>query len=138
MYYYIILLFLSKDISWAIDINFMAFGFFAYDTVYSTITDDFNKYAKENGIDIKVNLFLFSLQNTTGFLGDYDSTVDFLLHRKTKKYDLFLYDSANTARYHNYFEDLSGVYPKEFFEKFNENADKITIYKNKRVALVSI
>ena len=116
----------------------MAYGYYTYDMVYSIITDDFNKYAKENGIDIKVNLLLFSLQNITGFLDDYDSTVESFLQKGSKKYDIYLFDPVNTARYHNHFEDLSGLYPKEFFDKFNENADKITIYKNKRVAVVSI
>ena len=116
----------------------MAYGFFAYDDLYSIITNDFNQYAKENNIDIKLNLLLFSVQNTTGILNDYDSTVESYLQKRSKKYDLFVFDSVNTARFQNDFEDLSKLYPSEFFKKFNENANKLTLYKNKRVALVSI
>jgi len=67
----------------AITINSVGFTF--YDTIQSSITEKFNKYARENNLDIELKTDLYTTENSTSLVNDFGSTIEFLLKKKSTK-----------------------------------------------------
>ncbi|ORX34620.1 hypothetical protein BCR36DRAFT_43496 [Piromyces finnis] len=123
MYYNIIFLLLCFiALTKAITINIVVQSFFSYSELYQLIINDFNnRYVKENNLDIKLKLNLFTEQNSTIGKDFYSSTIDTLLNKKSHKYDVFIYDPLFTRRYAPYFIDLKKYLPKEIIDSYSSD-----------------
>ncbi len=98
---------------------------------------DFNAYSKENGLNIIIDLNLFSTSNSTGEVLDYEATLDYHLSRGSDKYDLVFFDNIFTSRFGPYLLDLNGIVEQEHLDKYMEGvASQTCVYKNKIVGLV--
>ncbi|ORX46905.1 periplasmic binding protein-like II [Piromyces finnis] len=104
---------------------------------FKSITNDFNEYAKKNNLDIELEFVFFTTQNTTtNFVNEFDSTVDFLLSRKSDKYDVYFYDVQYSRKYFDYFIDLNDYLSKEHLAKYeNDVAPQIGRYNGKWIGL---
>ncbi len=101
------------------------------------ITKDFNKYAKENNMDIQLEFTLFSRQNTTNEWDSFDSSVHLLLERRSTKYDFLIYDPLFTRRLSRHFVDLNEYLPQQHLNEYKGNSEKVGKYKGQWVGVVS-
>ncbi|ORX60797.1 periplasmic binding protein-like II [Piromyces finnis] len=100
------------------------------------ITNQFNEYAKENNIDIRIDVQLYSPTNSSLNVNDYGTEIEVLMKKKSEKYDLIFYDTMYSPRYAPYFLDLSKHMPKEHIDMYkNTIANKTCTYQGKWVGL---
>ena len=110
---------------------------YAIDDMDSTIVKSFNEYSKEHNMDIHLNMVLFTDKNTTLEYDSYASTIEYIMKKKSNKYDIFVYDPLNIKRYSPYLEDLSKWLPKEHIDKYRAgDSGKICLYNDEWLALV--
>ncbi|OUM61593.1 hypothetical protein PIROE2DRAFT_12374 [Piromyces sp. E2] len=95
------------------------------------------RYSKENGLGIELEFNLFTPQNTThNFVNEYDNTIDFLLSKNSKKYDIYFYDVQYSRKYSDYFIDLKNYLKQDHIDMFeNDVAQQICKYNGKWVGL---
>ena len=72
----------------------------------------FNNYAKENNIDIELNVILYTPSNSSNPVIAYTDTLEHLLNRHSTKYDLFFFNLLHTSKYSSYFIDLNEYIPE--------------------------
>jgi len=113
-------------------------SFYSYSELYQLIVNDFNdRYVKENNLDIRLEMSLFTEQNSTVNKDFYSSTIDSLLSKKSHKYDVFIYDPLFTRRYAPYFIDLNDYIPKEHMDLYDtEETYNSGYYNGQCVGLV--
>jgi len=100
--------------------------------------ESFNVYAKKNGMDIELHSHTLTPSNSSVLTEDFGSSMEYLLKKKSQKYDLYLYDTMYSRRYYPYFIDLKTYLPKEHMELYNTEISRQTCtYKGKWVGLVS-
>ena len=102
------------------------------------ITSEFNKYAKNEGLDIHLDFILFSIENSTREWDSFDSAMHLLLQQQKTKYDMFIYDPLYTRRYSPHLVDLKNVIPDEHLKMYSGDAEKLCVYNDKWVGLVRI
>jgi len=138
--YSFILFFFFKGIIKAIKLRFAANSVYVYDDMYRILVDNFNQYSKENKLDIELSMELFSVMNTTyTTTSEYGSTIDSLLLRKSKKYDIYCYDPIYIKKYAPHLENLKLHIQKEHMELYSTgNAPKVSIVNDEWVGLVII
>ena len=107
---------------------------FIYDQIYNDLVSEFNKYAKAKNLDIELDMILFSNQNTTFELNNYDSTIDSLISRRSKKYDIYCFDPLYTKKYTSFMINLNDILPEEHMELYNHGDAKKTCYSNNQWA----
>ncbi|OUM58224.1 hypothetical protein PIROE2DRAFT_16567 [Piromyces sp. E2] len=100
-----------------------------------TLTEDFNKYSKENELDLELNMFLFSAKNMTVGSDNYESTIDVLLKKKSTEYALYVYDPLHTRRYAPHFVDLKEMLGEEYINTFSYDAYQTSVYEDQWVSL---
>ncbi|OUM58195.1 hypothetical protein PIROE2DRAFT_16604, partial [Piromyces sp. E2] len=112
---------------------------FSYDRgggAVSSLIKKFNKYSKENNLDIEIELNLYTEVNSTKLVTDYGSTIEYLLKQGSTKYDIFFHDVMYNRRYSSYFIDLSKYLSKEHIEMYAEGiTEKACTYENRWVGL---
>jgi len=100
---------------------------------------NFNDYAKNNNIDITINIEIYSPSNSTVNADSFGSEIEYILKKKKNKYDIILYDIMYSPRYAPYFVDLSDYIPKEHIDLYSSTvANQTCTYKGKWVGLVSL
>jgi len=109
----------------------------SFEDLYALITREFNKYSKNEGLDIHLDFILFSIENSTRDWDSFDSAMHLLLQQKKTKYDMLIYDPLYTRRFYPYLVNLRDVIPKEHLDMYNGDAKKIGVYKNSWVGLVN-
>jgi len=110
-----------------------------YEAEEFSIVKQFNNFAKENGIDIRVKVDICSQTNSSLFVDDYGSEIEFLMKRKSNKYDIIFYDVMYSPRYAPYFLDLSQYLPKDHMALYSSTvANQTCTYEGKWVGLVSL
>ncbi|ORX79009.1 periplasmic binding protein-like II [Anaeromyces robustus] len=120
----------------AITLNAIASSFTDESQTYTLIIDEFNKYAEENNIDIKVELNLLTNSNSTFSTVDFGSLIESLLKKNNSKYDIFFYDNLYLSRFGPHLLDLNIHLSKEHLDLYNPNVLKQSCeYKNKIVGL---
>ncbi|ORX44204.1 periplasmic binding protein-like II [Piromyces finnis] len=133
----ILLLFaLYKGIN-GIDINVLAFTRDGNDSqMYTPSVNAFNKYSKENNLNIKLNLTLLTAANITYSKADYGALVESLLKRNSKKYELYFYDNIYIQKYAEYFQDLRGLISEDIINEYDPQIiNESCIYNNKLVGM---
>ncbi|ORX42187.1 periplasmic binding protein-like II [Piromyces finnis] len=120
----------------AITINLAGQSFLkSFEDLYALITREFNKYAKENDLDINLNFILFSIENTTKEWDSFDSAMHLLLQQKKTKYDMLIYDPLFTRRLSPHLVNLKDYLPKEHLDQYLGDAEKIGVYEDKWVGM---
>jgi len=116
-----------------ITLNAIAFAINLTDDHYTVLIDEFNNYAIENDINIRISLNLFEYSDKYDTFG---TLVEALLMKKTKKYDLFFYDSSYTQKYGKHLLDLNKYLPKEHIEMYNKKIiSESCMYKDKLIGI---
>ncbi|KAL6605335.1 periplasmic binding protein-like II [Neocallimastix californiae] len=104
--------------------------------IHSLLTKDFNKFSKENGLNITLHLNLLTPQNMSYTVNNYQSMIENLLYKKSKKYDLIVFDNIYSKKFESYFLDLKDLLPQEHLDLYSEGiAAQTCIFNNKWVAL---
>jgi len=120
----------------AVDVQAIAFSMNSGDLIYHPIVNDFNKFAKENNLNITIKLNLFSLDNATTSVRDYETMLDSLFNKKSDKYDLIYFDNIYTSRFGPDLLDLRDLLPKEHIDMYIEGiANQTCFYEDKLVGL---
>ncbi|ORX86586.1 hypothetical protein BCR32DRAFT_240855 [Anaeromyces robustus] len=107
----------SKELelnAFAYTVDFNGIGFKLY-------VDGFNEYAKDNNLDIHINLNLMTHNNSTISIQNSSLMVESLLKKKKNKYDIYFFDNTYTRQYCSYLLDLNVRLPKEHIEMYDKN-----------------
>ncbi|ORX51096.1 hypothetical protein BCR36DRAFT_397296 [Piromyces finnis] len=103
---------------YGITVNFYTFSYEDKCEYLEEITNDFNDYSKKNGLDIHLNRILLSPRNISVYVNDYDSTVESILKKKNKSYDLFMISAVYTNFFDPYVENLRYYVSEETLESY--------------------
>jgi len=107
--------------------------------MYSSLVNEFNRYSKENDLDIELEMNLFSDQNVTFNVDEYGSLIDALLFKKSDKYDVYCFDPVYTIKYAPFLLDLKNELPKEHMDLYiSGDGEKVGVYNDKWVGLVRL
>ncbi|OUM63393.1 hypothetical protein PIROE2DRAFT_61324 [Piromyces sp. E2] len=77
--------------------------------MYLPIIQQFNTYAKDNNLDIKINLNYISDLNSTVSVINYEETLESLFRKESDKYDIIFFDNIFTTRFGPYLLNLKGT-----------------------------
>lgn len=101
--------------------------------------NEFNKYAKENKLDIELNMHLYTFSNSSNLGSDYYYSLDYLLNKGSTKYDIYFYDIIYSTKYKSYFMTLNDVLSEEHKSLYSSGiASKVCIFDGKWISLVNI
>jgi len=106
--------------------------------LYNFFESEFNKYSKENNLNVTAKIFILSnLNSTVNSSTSYGSTVEALLKKHSVKYDIFFYDNTYISKYAPYLMDLRQYVSEEELKDYNsEVISKLCFNQNKLVGLV--
>jgi len=90
-----------------ISLNAIALSMSDDNHFFSSLCQDFNNYAKENNLNINVNLIMLTHDNSTASADDYSLSLNQLYVKKRIKYELIFYFNFNMNGFENYFVDLN-------------------------------
>jgi len=104
--------------------------------IYSLVADKFNKYAKEKGLDINLQVMLLSKENSTVEVTDYESTIEQMMSKKSIKYDLYYYDNIFSYKFGPHLLPLDDKLSEEHINIYIPGvAEQICYYKDQLIAL---
>jgi len=86
---------------------------------FSTLTNDFNEYSKKNGLDITLELILFTSENATVSNDGGKVTIQSLLQGRSSKYDIYFFHYSNAYEFSEHLMDLNGYISKETIELYD-------------------
>ncbi|ORX57945.1 periplasmic binding protein-like II [Piromyces finnis] len=107
-----------------ITVSAITFSYQGEDNIYSILARDFNRYAKNNNINIRLDLNLITSANSTLVANDYGLAVDTLLSKKSDKYDIYFYNNIYTEKLAKHFIDLKKSLPKEHMDMYDSQLNK--------------
>ncbi|KAL6600107.1 periplasmic binding protein-like II [Neocallimastix sp. 'constans'] len=113
----------------AIVINGITNTCYKYD-LYSRYISEFNKYSNTNNLNITLNLEVFTKENSTVVVSEYETVLESLLKRKTTQYDLFFYDNIFTFKYGPHLLPLKEWLPEDHFKIYEGAQILKTCYYN--------
>jgi len=116
-----------------VTLNAIAFSVGGGTSLYYPIMTDFNNYAKEKGLNTRVHLNLFTFENATGVITDYEAMLDSIFSRKNSKYDFIFYDSIFSPRYAPHLLDLSDILPKDTIDMYMTGIAKETCINDDKI-----
>ena len=106
---------------------------------YTSLIDKFNKYSKDNDLDIEVQFVYLSSVNVTGYYKDYDSFLEALFKKKDDRYDIYFYEPTNNFNYDKYMLNLNELISEEKLNMFDPSIIQNTCTENgKLIGLVII
>ncbi|KAG4085296.1 periplasmic binding protein-like II [Neocallimastix lanati (nom. inval.)] len=104
--------------------------------MYENITHYFNEYSKENNLNIKLESSIFSDKIITQEKVSYDNALEYLLYRKSQKYDIYAFDPVYMKQYSKHLEDLKYYIPQEHLDMYSEPTMKeISVFQDKWLGL---
>jgi len=117
----------------------MSFSYYHNDDeIYKLIRDGFNDYSLINKLNISLEMNLFSINNATRNRNGFFSSTEASLNRRSKTYDIYVFDPIYTKDLSSHFIDLKELLPREYLDSYSLNNIKdICVYENKWVGLVS-
>ncbi|KAG4093471.1 hypothetical protein H8356DRAFT_948826 [Neocallimastix lanati (nom. inval.)] len=114
---YNIYIYIGKTITF----NAIAHSYSEETEIYSLLVDEFNKYSKQNNLNINLKLNLLSVFNSSNNIKDYESTLEYIFKKDDTKYDIIFYDKIHSKKFGSYLLDLQDFIP----EKIKEYDSKI-------------
>ncbi|ORX84270.1 hypothetical protein BCR32DRAFT_266407 [Anaeromyces robustus] len=137
MYYNFILLFILflSYICFVKSVRINAIVFEHSETgIYSDLTRDFNDYSIKNGLNITLDLTLFTSKNSTVLTEKGDKlTIQSLLATKSKKYDIYLYDITYVYQYGEDLMDLKDYISPDILKLYYSEVFNNTCYDKGRL-----
>ncbi|KAG4107448.1 hypothetical protein H8356DRAFT_974815 [Neocallimastix lanati (nom. inval.)] len=128
------LLFFLINIGNAINISAVSFSFNGGGDIYKPMIDSFNKYAKQNNLDITVSLDLYTNENSTSLVTDYESMLDSLI--QSDSYDLYFYDNIYSTKFGPHLLNIKEWISQEHLNLYSEGiASQSCVYNDKWVGL---
>jgi len=113
----------------------VAFSFNGGGSIYKPMIDSFNKYSKQNNLDITLSLDLYSSDNSTTVVTDYESMLDSLF--QSDSYDLFFYDNIYSVKFSPHLLNLKEWIPEEHINMYAQGiASQSCVHNNRWVGLV--
>eukprot|EP00833_Pecoramyces_ruminatium_P001843 jgi/Orpsp1_1/1175875/evm.model.c7180000055549.1 len=104
--------------------------------LFKSIEEEFNNYSKENELDIELSISLMTKLNSTISYENFDSSIELLLKKGSKKYDLLFYDVVYTKKHSPYFLDLNQNLQKDHLSLYNNKiVDQICKYNDQLYGL---
>jgi len=97
------------------------------------LTDDFNKYSKENNFNITAELITFTSDNSTVRTDSGKVTIQSLLQSRSKKYDIYLYNFSNVLDFHKHLMDLYNYIDSRIIDLYDSDIFKQTCIINNRL-----
>jgi len=135
----IILLFCLNSIRhkcFAIKLTSVSLSYTDNDQTYNDIINDFNKYAKENNIDVELSINLYTPSNSSLIANHYGNAIDYLLSKNSTKYDIIFFDPIYSSRFSPYLTDIKGRIPEDHLKLYSSGiASKTCLINNKWVGL---
>jgi len=120
-----------------IELNALVITLASGSETFRYYTECFNKYSKENNLNVKLNLEQITDQNSTYSLYNSGYMIETLLKKKKSKYDMFFFDNTYTDQYAPYLLDMKDLLPKDHIEMYNQEVLSLIALKNGRlVAMV--
>jgi len=117
-----------------VELEALAFGRDDSEQSYTSLVEDFNNYSQQNKLNIKINITLLSIKNSTFSMIDYGTIVDAFL--KKNKFDLYFYDNVYIERYGKYLQELDDLIPESHISLFDPKViEESCKYKKKLVGL---
>jgi len=89
-----------------ITVNAITFSYTEKKIFYISLANAFNEYAKNNNLDVELNMEVLTPENSTSQIIDYSTMMDENLSRKKKKYDIYFYYGSYSYRYSKHLVDL--------------------------------
>ncbi|OUM65896.1 hypothetical protein PIROE2DRAFT_59740 [Piromyces sp. E2] len=118
----------------AITINAVTFSQNGIWGHYNDLHRELNKYIKNNNLDIKLKIILFTEANATTQSKDDGELLSSLFSRESTKYDIIFYDNVYTNKFAPYLVNLRDYLPKEHIELFEPGiTPEICTYNNKLI-----
>ena len=107
---------------------------------FAPMVNDFNAYAKEKGLNIKLDLILFTSENSTIEVKDYEAQLDSIFSRRSNKYEIIFFDNIYTSKFGPHLLDLRELnIPKEHLDMYLDGiASRTCVHNNRVVGLVII
>jgi len=104
---------------------------------FAPMINDFNEYSRNNGLNVTLNLILFTKENSTTEVKDYQAQLDSLFSKGSNKYDLIFYDHIYTSKFGPHLLDLNKLnIPKEHLDMYMDGiASRTCVYNNRLVGL---
>jgi len=104
--------------------------------IYEIYVDEFNKYSKKNGLNIRLNLNAYTKNNSTATVESYEAVLESQMNTHSTEYDLYYYDNIFTKKFGPHLLPLNEYIPPSIFDLYkNGVAKQNSIYDNKWVAL---
>jgi len=104
-----------------VDLSIIASSFENTGYCFNLCVDEFNKYAKENSLDIHLELNLLTISNFSVSIESTNAMYETLLKRKDGLYDVYLFDGSWVNHFCPYFIDLNEHLDKDHINMYNEN-----------------
>ncbi|KAL6600239.1 hypothetical protein LY90DRAFT_504663 [Neocallimastix californiae] len=117
----------------AVTINALACSFLEEKNIYTPLAKEFNRYSRENNLNITLHLDLITESNSTQDIDDYGSTMEYYFNRESSLYDLYFYDNIYTIRYSSKMLDLKQYLTKEHIDLYSAvpvSIDYAVLYSN--------
>jgi len=133
-FYYIqtILLYICN----AIKLNSIALSYSPEDHFFNSVANDFNKYAKEQGLDVELDVNLITFNNSSNLAEDYKTNLEILREKNSKKYDIYFYDIAYASIYFNNLLELDDLLPSNHLALYKSGiASQTCKYNGKWIGL---
>ncbi|ORX66087.1 periplasmic binding protein-like II [Anaeromyces robustus] len=89
------------------------------DSYYQGLVDAFNEYSEINNLDIELQLKVLTPENSTSEVDDYGFTLDALISKKSKKYDIYIFYGAYSKKFGEHLADLNNYLSKNHINKFD-------------------
>eukprot|EP00833_Pecoramyces_ruminatium_P005016 jgi/Orpsp1_1/1179048/evm.model.c7180000067718.1 len=139
-HWYLIIFFLYIIIlsgySNGIILNAIAYSLDEIGIPFISYVDEFNKYAKENNIDINIQLNLMTRINFTMSIDSSVVMFETLLKKKNNKYDIYFFDNSYTKIFQPYLLDLNKKLPDDHINMYDKNIlSQVCRYQNKLIGL---
>eukprot|EP00833_Pecoramyces_ruminatium_P013802 jgi/Orpsp1_1/1187834/evm.model.d7180000060488.1 len=117
-------------------LNAIAYSHHVEGQIYTPLVSEFNKYSKENNLNITLNINLLTLNNATFSVGGYGTTVESLLQKKSDKYDLYFYDNLYAKRLSPHLLNLKNYLPEDHIKMYTPGiASQTSVFNGKWVGL---
>jgi len=104
------------------------------------MVDMFNKYSKENNLDIDVDLIFFGRTNLSSSITEYENTLESIFSKKNDKYDLIIMYELNVKEFGDHLLELDDYIPEEYKNYYSKGKSYKTCFNDdgKWISLVNI
>jgi len=128
----------SSSIGQNVELNALVVTFESGSSTFDYYVDTFNKYSKENNLNVKINLEQITEKNPHYTLYNNGYIIENLL-KKSTKYDIYFFDNEYTQEYGPYLLNLKDHIEEKHINMYNPEILSVIAYYNEHlVGLVKL